>query len=557
MKYNQKKRNESIEMLLFIMVLAVFAAILGIMGLIEKEQPVNEIRELSSGWYYFDNGKRTEITFPKALQAEDGEPLILYNDSINSADAGKVVTTKGAEYDLKIGLNEEIIYEYQDTAFVRNTQMKSKLNCDGAIPAGIQKGTLTLTYATPQQGKYKISPVFIGNGSAVTAWHVWDSALIIGIAACFIVLSIISLLTAVYLRYRQMKDDRFRDIALFLAICGIWLITDSSVVQTYSSHPDMVCTISFYMFMMLAIPMLHFAQKIGKLKDQRILDAGIIMFYMNAFIQGLLNYFDVFEFVDMLFVTHILLWMWVMISTFLLWREYKRNPRQEIRIVMIAYSVVSASGVLALLLYWLFKISYYGAIFELGILLFLILIIADMVISLAGKVRYRTEMQAYERLIREDWMTGMQNREPFENMVAELPKTVNQYKNVLLILMDINHLRRINNDCGRVAGDEVVVAAARCIENAFGQIGKCYRIGGDEFAAVIYDPEEDRKALSEKLDREILNYNRNSRYRLSIARGFSSIRNEKGNLKTTGEWKYEADTDMYQNKAEEGKTHEL
>ena len=557
MKYNRKKRNESIEMLLFVMVLTVFAAVLGVMALGEKVQPVNEIHQMSSGWYYFDNGKRTEITLPTVMKASDGEQLVLYNDGINNFAAGMVVTTKGAEYGLKISLNGEVLYEYRDSDFVRNVQMKSKLNCDGEIPTNVQKGTLTLTFSTPQQGKYKVSEVFIGSGSAVTACHVWDSALTIGIAACFIVLSIIALFTAVYLKYRQMPDGRFRDVALFLVICGIWLITDSSVVQTYSRHPDMVCTISFYMFMMLAIPMLHFAQKIGKLKNQWILNVGITMFYANAFIQGLLNYFDIFEFVDMLFVTHILLWIWVLLSAFLLWKEYKRNPGRDIQIVMIAYSIVSASGILALLLYWLFKISYYGAIFEIGILLFLILIIADMVISLVGKVRYRTEMQAYERLIREDWMTGMQNREPFENMIAELPKTVNQYKDVLLILMDINHLRRINNDCGRVAGDEVVVAAARCIENVFGPYGKCYRTGGDEFAAVVYDPDVDRKVLSERLDKEIRSYNRNSRYRLSIARGFSSIRDEKGNLKTTGEWKYEADTDMYQNKAEEGRTHEL
>ena len=50
MKYNQKKRNESIEMLLFVMVLAVFAAVLGVMALGEKLQPVNEIREMATGW---------------------------------------------------------------------------------------------------------------------------------------------------------------------------------------------------------------------------------------------------------------------------------------------------------------------------------------------------------------------------------------------------------------------------------------------------------------------------------------------------------------------------
>ena len=50
----------------------------------------------------------------------------MYNDGITDLDAGKVVTTRGAQYDLKIWLGDRPIYEYQDTTFVRNTQMKSK-----------------------------------------------------------------------------------------------------------------------------------------------------------------------------------------------------------------------------------------------------------------------------------------------------------------------------------------------------------------------------------------------------------------------------------------------
>ena len=100
MKYNQKKKKENIEIFLFIMVMAVFAAVLGVMSLGEKMQPVNQIRKISSGWYYYDNGKRTEVTLPDTIQAEKGEELILYNDGITDLDAGKVVTTRGAQYDL-------------------------------------------------------------------------------------------------------------------------------------------------------------------------------------------------------------------------------------------------------------------------------------------------------------------------------------------------------------------------------------------------------------------------------------------------------------------------
>lgn len=70
----------------------------------------------------------------------------------------------------------------------------------------------------------------------------------------------------------------------------------------------------------------------------------------------------------MLFVTHILLWIWVWISAVLLWKEYRKDPAKDLRNIMAAYTIVSVSGILALVLYWLFQISYYGAIFALGIL---------------------------------------------------------------------------------------------------------------------------------------------------------------------------------------------
>ena len=47
MKYNQKKKKENIEIFLFIMVMAVFAAVLGVMSLGEKMQPVLSLIHIS------------------------------------------------------------------------------------------------------------------------------------------------------------------------------------------------------------------------------------------------------------------------------------------------------------------------------------------------------------------------------------------------------------------------------------------------------------------------------------------------------------------------------
>ena len=50
------------------------------------------------------------------------------------------------------------------------------------------------------------------------------------------------------------------------------------------------------------------------------------------------------------------------------------------------------------------------------------------------------------------------------------------------------------------------------------------------------------------MDQEIIKYNINNRYDLSIARGVSFLKDREGKQKKISDWKYEADQDMYRNK---------
>lgn len=161
--------------------------------------------------------------------------------------------------------------------------------------------------------------------------------------------------------------------------------------------------------------------------------------------------------------------MWVLISAVLLIREYRKHKQREIHLLLIAYIIVGASGIIALILYWLFEISYYGSIFELGNLVFLVLVIADAVMMMADNVCYRLESQAYERLSREDGMTGLETRANFEKKLESISADMGRYRDILLMYIDIDQLRVINEEYGRAAGDEMVVISARCVENVSGK----------------------------------------------------------------------------------------
>lgn len=83
-----------------------------------------------------------------------------------------------------------------------------------------------------------------------------------------------------------------------------------------------------------------------------------------------------------------------------------------------------------------------------------------------------------------DALTGLLNRAGFERAALDIAEEGGA---TAVLLFDVNYLKRVNDTQGHFAGDQLIRTAADCIRTCFGQGegGNCYRIGGDEFAAVL------------------------------------------------------------------------
>ena len=70
-------------------------------------------------------------------------------------------------------------------------------------------------------------------------------------------------------------------------------------------------------------------------------------------------------------------------------------------------------------------------------------------------------------------------------------------KGSTLLFFDINKFKQLNDDHGHIVGDEYLSTIARFIREAYENVGRCYRIGGDEFAVIIYKKNADVKYVNE------------------------------------------------------------
>lgn len=83
-----------------------------------------------------------------------------------------------------------------------------------------------------------------------------------------------------------------------------------------------------------------------------------------------------------------------------------------------------------------------------------------------------------------DQSTQLLNRRAFEEEKARLA-TLPLKEDFVYLTADLNGLKTANDTLGHAAGDELIRGAADCLKACLGKYGSVYRIGGDEFAAML------------------------------------------------------------------------
>jgi len=106
---------------------------------------------------------------------------------------------------------------------------------------------------------------------------------------------------------------------------------------------------------------------------------------------------------------------------------------------------------------------------------------------------------------RTDALTGLLNRGCFDQTLEAARQAVAASEtSVGLLLIDLDHFKRVNDEHGHAAGDALLRAAADAVVAAVGSRGECFRYGGEELAVICRGLSVDRlRALSEQVRTEI------------------------------------------------------
>ncbi|MBL8807364.1 MAG: PleD family two-component system response regulator [Rhodospirillales bacterium] len=136
----------------------------------------------------------------------------------------------------------------------------------------------------------------------------------------------------------------------------------------------------------------------------------------------------------------------------------------------------------------------------------------ELIARVRTQVRRRRYMEAlrqnYERnmaLALTDALTGLHNRRYMEAHLGNLAqRAIHSERTLALLMIDIDHFKKVNDTHGHPVGDEVLRAVAERLQNSVRPFDTVARWGGEEFMVVMPDADEKiGKVVAERLRSKI------------------------------------------------------
>lgn len=117
----------------------------------------------------------------------------------------------------------------------------------------------------------------------------------------------------------------------------------------------------------------------------------------------------------------------------------------------------------------------------------------------------KRELHSVSELVRVDSLTGLHNRRAFdEHLPREVARSQRLGEPFCLLMIDIDHFKRLNDTYGHPAGDAVLRSVARAIAGCTRPSDLVARYGGEEFAVVLSGIDSGQAlAVAERIRRQV------------------------------------------------------
>lgn len=391
----------------------------------------------------------------------------------------------------------------------------------------------------------KITSAYLGNSGNIISNFIFNhlSGIIFSVVIIFIGVGYFSLYFI--LKMHKLISMRLFNLGMFAIFIGLFMLTDSKCLQILSGNEHVYHMISEICMLLVVVPIMQFlGRAYENSSSKKIIDSLTFLGIINFAICYLLNLVNIFDYHESLPLTHFTYIICIIYILYLCIKSLINKNKKEI-IHNIGLLLICFGCLFDIIIFHFFAKVETTFFIRLGVLAFLCLEGYQFAQDILEIHRNQQRTALLQKLAYEDGLTRLLNRTSFMNDFDKL-KNASQG---LIAIFDVNGLKKVNDKYGHAEGDNLILTVSSALNENLSSIGKCYRIGGDEFVFISEDIIETQfKKATKKITSYLNRYNKNSdkKYTVSVATGYSII-NDK--IKIDQAYKI-ADDNMYKNKVQ-------
>lgn len=336
-----------------------------------------------------------------------------------------------------------------------------------------------------------VDSLLLGDKADIILGLLGDNLFGIVVSALLILIGVVLIVVELLPSYGYArKNHSLFWVGVFALLTGVWSLIETNVLQFCVEDMRILQLIDNMLMVVDSMPLLMYLDseyQIFKHRGMRILgylNAGYILLCVA------LQYSTFRDLHHMLkgailtmMVTDFVLFIWVVRMVFKLKKEKKLMMNCILQIV----------GVFCLWFLGIFeslrsmhadRMDRAGLV-RVGMLLLCLFFAFSSQMEAHRIMEQGLKYDLISKLAYSDGLTGLGNRTAYLEQLEAYEQNEKIFIRLGIVYLDVNNLKKVNDQQGHEFGDELIRIAASIIADSFGHYGKAYRIGGDEFCVLM------------------------------------------------------------------------
>lgn len=549
---------------IFTIVLVLVCLFFAISLIKNAKQKTEHIDTLHSGWYIAINDAEPAIQPTKDLSdysffdIKTGDVIHLecvlpaelpYEEARLILDTWHVAVT--------VCLDGEELYTHGQE-FIGSKKMLGNIRHYVTLPAGYQGKTLHIDMVcTEDNAMSGLAPIGIADIDDMMVEYYNRLYPLLIPAAVMVGIGLIVLIGGALFYAKENHMYKVFYLGMLLLFVGLYSLCRAQFVRMIVPNPAAYNAVEFFSLYILPISLIYLfledRHKLTKPYLKVLYKINMVASVVFAAVTTLLHFLNVVNYAKFLNVFYVLIvieiLIQILVSKDLIGKNDSAGKLYFWSVIMVMIGAILAIFAFRLrytawneilhLWRWqeyLFVFFFFAA----GILAAIALVMET------SRVLYDSLYAAmYKKIAYTDVLTGLKNRRSFEEELQWLEK--NQEKTSYgIVCFDLNDLKKFNDTMGHDAGDTLIRKFANILQNACSPEVSAYRVGGDEFVAIIRNTKMvDADSFTKRIDDSILAANEEDKV-ITVSSAYGVAR--QGEMESVHKVYMLADERMYEHK---------